>query len=95
MDGKAYWVYILTNAGNAVLYTGVTGNLARRMTEHKSRKGSGFTGMYRVEKLVFAEAFDDPNEAIAAEKKIKAGSRKKKIALIESRNPEWVELELA
>ena len=95
MDGKAYWVYILTNAGNAVLYTGVTGNLARRMTEHKSGIGFGFTGMYHVEKLVFAEAFDDPNEAIAAEKKIKAGSRKKKIALIESRNPEWVELELA
>lgn len=92
MNETHYWVYILTNDHHTVLYTGVTGNISRRMSEHTSGKGSAFTKKYNVHKLIFAEAFPTPIEAIAAEKKIKAGSRKKKIALIESINPEWKEL---
>lgn len=93
MSEKTYWVYILTNSNNSVLYTGVTSNLAKRMSEHASGKGSAFTKRYNVHKLVFAEAFRNVMEAILAEKKIKAGSRKKKIQLIESTNPEWKEIE--
>lgn len=91
MNEKTYWVYILTNKNNSVLYTGVTGNIAKRMSEHTSGRGSAFTKKYNVHKLVFAESFSTPIEAIAAEKKIKGGSRKKKIQLIESINPEWKE----
>lgn len=88
---KEYWVYIITNDHNTVLYTGVTSNLSRRIEEHKGNQVSGFTKKYNAHKLVFAEAFSTPDDAITAEKKIKAGSRKKKIALIESVNPEWNE----
>jgi len=89
---RQYWVYILTNKSNTVLYTGVTGNLPRRIEEHKSSKIEGFTKRYNVNKLVFAEAFEKIEHALMAEKKIKAGSRKKKIELIESMNPEFKEL---
>lgn len=89
---KQYWVYILTNKSNTVLYTGVTNNLARRIEEHKNYKMKGFTKKYNVNKLVFAEAFDDIRYALLAEKKIKAGSRKKKIELIKNINPEFKEL---
>lgn len=89
---RQYWVYILTNKSNTVLYTGVTGNLLRRMNEHKNSKIDGFTKKYNVNKLVFAEAFEMIEYALMAEKKIKAGSRKKKIELIESINPEFKEL---
>ena len=92
MGQKQYCVYILTNKHNTVLYTGVTGNLSKRIEEHKKGKGAGFTKKYNVHKLVFAEVFSTPMEAIMAEKKIKAGSRKKKIMLIESINPQWNEL---
>ena len=86
------FVYILTNASHTVLYTGVTGNLSRRVHEHSQGDGSAFTKRYRVHKLVFCEQFDDPNDAIAAEKRIKAGSREKKNALIEKQNPFWRDL---
>ncbi len=89
---KNYWVYILTNVGNKVLYTGVTNNLERRMEEHKNKKGSSFTRKYNFGKLVFYERFDQIDCAIAAEKKIKAGSRAKKIELIEAMNPNWDDL---
>ncbi|TAK97029.1 GIY-YIG nuclease family protein [Patescibacteria group bacterium] len=89
---KQYWVYILTNRTNSVLYTGITGNLSRRMEEHKSGKIRGFTSRYNVFRLVFAQAFDNVNYAILAEKKIKGGSRQKKIELIKSINPEFKEL---
>lgn len=92
MGQRQYWVYILTNKNNTVLYTGVTGNSSRRIEEHKQGKGAGFTKKYNVYKLVFAEVFSTPMEAIMAEKKIKAGSREKKIMLIESINPQWNEL---
>jgi len=89
---RQYCVYIATNKNNNVLYTGVTNNLSRRMKEHRSGKIKGFTQKYNVNKLVFAETFENIHYAIMAEKKIKAGSRKKKIDLIKSINPEFKEL---
>ena len=89
---KQYFVYIVTNKRNTVLYTGVTSNLLRRIEEHKSGKIKGFASRYNVDKLVYAESFDSPGYAIMAEKKIKAGSRKKKIDLIKTINPNFEEL---
>ena len=89
---KQYCIYILTNKHNTVLYTGVTSNLIRRVSEHKEKKGSGFTRKYNAEKLVFYECGSDINQAILREKQIKAGSRQKKIDLIKSFNPEWKDL---
>jgi putative endonuclease len=87
-----YFVYIMTNPRNTVLYTGVTGDLKRRVWEHKTKAVPGFTAKYNVVKLVYFEVFDDPEEAILREKKIKGGSRAKKIALINSFNPQWRDL---
>ena len=89
---KHYWVYIMTNTNNTVLYTGVTNNLERRVAEHKDKKGSSFTSKYNVTKLVFYEHFDRIYDAISAEKKIKSGSRAKKIEIIEAMNPNWQDL---
>ncbi len=89
---KHYYVYILTNKTNKVLYTGITNNILRRIHEHKSGIIEGFTKKYRTEKLVYVESFDNPNDAIAAEKKIKGWLRIKKIRLIESMNPQWDDL---
>ncbi len=82
----------MTNKTRTVLYTGVTNNLGRRVWNHKNKNGSSFTKRYNVGSLVFWEVFGNINEAIAAEKKIKAGSRAKKIQLIESTNPDWQDL---
>ena len=82
----------MTNKMNTVLYTGITGNLIKRAYEHKQKLVQGFTKKYNINKLVYYEIFDDPENAIAREKQIKAGSRKRKIALIESKNPEWKDL---
>ena len=90
--GREYCVYIMTNAHNIVLYTGVTNNLARRVYEHKNGLGGIFTKKYNIVKLVYYEVTDDVNSAIAREKQIKGGSRKKKISLIESMNAEWKDL---
>jgi putative endonuclease len=87
-----YWVYIMTNKANTVLYTGVTNNLHRRVLEHQTGRGSGFTAKYKIKKLVFYERFDRSVDAIAAEKRIKAGSRRKKGKLINTVNPEWKDL---
>jgi putative endonuclease len=84
--------YIMTNKSNKVLYTGVTSNLLRRITEHKEKMVPGFTSQYNVTKLVHYEEFATMEEAIAREKQIKGGSRQKKIDLIKSRNPEWKDL---
>lgn len=89
---KHYYVYILTNKSNKVLYTGVTNNILRRTYEHKSELIEGFTKMYKTKKLVYVESFNKPNDAIAAEKKIKGWLRSKKIVLIESMNPNWEDL---
>ena len=92
MKEHNYYVYIMTNKYNTVLYTGVTNNLARRVFEHKQKIVSGFTSKYNVNKLVYYEHTTDVNAARAREKQIKAGSRAKKIALIEKENKEWRDL---
>jgi len=89
---KQYWVYIMTNRNKTVLYTGVTNDLERRVWEHKNKKGGSFTKRYNITMLVYYESFNRILDAIAAEKKIKSGSRAKKIALIESINPYWKDL---
>jgi len=89
---ELFYVYIATNKNNSVLYTGVTNDLLRRMHEHKKGLIKGFTKRYRVNKLVFYETFNNPRDAIGAEKKIKGWLRKKKINLIKSKNPEFKDL---
>ena len=86
-------VYIMTNINNSVLYTGVTNNLVKRVAEHKSKKyKKSFTYRYNANKLVYYEIFNNVKDAIAREKQIKAGSRTKKINLINSNNSEWDDL---
>jgi putative endonuclease len=87
-----YYVYILANAASTVLYVGVTNDLARRVFEHKGKFVAGFTSRYNVPKLVYYELFDEPESAITREKQLKAGSRKKKMALIDAVNPAWDDL---
>ncbi|MEJ2649425.1 MAG: GIY-YIG nuclease family protein [Sedimentisphaerales bacterium] len=89
---KKYWVYMMTNQNKTVIYTGMTNDLRNRVQQHKDRKGCSFTQRYNVTKLVYYEEFDRVYDAIAAEKKIKSGSKAKKIALIESMNPYWNDL---
>ncbi len=89
---KQYYVYIVTNKRNTVLYTGVTNNLERRMYEHKNKVVDGFTKKYNVTKLVYFEVFNTAEESISAEKKIKGWVRRKKIKLIKSENPEFNDL---
>ena len=86
------YIYIMTNPGRTVLYTGVTNNVDRRAAEHRTGLGGRFTSMYHVTKLVYYEVFDSIVDAIAREKQIKAGSRAKKLALIEKMNPQWNDL---
>jgi putative endonuclease len=87
-----YYVYILSNKNDSVLYTGVTNDLARRCFEHKEGLTPGFTKKYNVDKLIYFEMFDYIDLAIKREKQIKGYSRAKKIALIEKANPNWNEL---
>lgn len=87
-----YYIYILTNIHHTVLYTGVTNNLLRRISEHKNGQNDGFTKKYNVTKLVYYETFSQIEDAIAREKQIKGGSRKKKIELINSINIDWNDL---
>jgi putative endonuclease len=92
MDEKQYYVYIMTNKANRVLYTGVTNDLKRRVYEHKAKLFEGFTKKYNVDKLIYYEASREVESAISREKQIKGGSRGKKIRLIETINPEWKDL---
>ena len=92
MHSKIPYVYILTNKKDGVLYTGVTSNLEKRVFEHKNKLISGFTNKYNLHILVYYEQGEDIVSAIEREKQIKAGSRKKKINLIENANPEWEDL---
>ncbi len=82
----------MTNKRNTVLYTGITADLIKRVYEHKQKIVEGFTKKYNINKLVYYEIFDDPENAISREKQIKAGSRKKKMELIKTMNPEWKDL---
>ena len=88
---KEYFVYIMAN-NSKTLYTGVTNNLIRRVSEHKLGKFKGFTSKYNIKKLVNFESGGNINEAIYREKQIKGWVRKKKIALIEQQNPLWRDL---
>ena len=87
-----YHVYIMTNKKHGVLYTGITNDIERRVAEHKHKEVPGFTSRYNLTRLVCYDDFGDINEAIAREKEIKGWLRSKKIALIESMNPEWKDL---
>jgi len=90
---KGGYVYILTNKNNTVLYTGVTNDLKRRLEEHIQKiNPNSFTSRYNLYKLVYYESFFLIGDAIAREKQIKAGSRSKKVALINSVNPTWNDL---
>ena len=77
---------------NTVLYTGVTNDLIKRTYQHKNKMVSSFTSRYNINKLVYYEIYNDPNEAIKREKQIKGGSRKKKIDLIKKMNPTFKDL---
>ena len=91
---KEYYVYIMTN-GVRTLYIGVTRDLMRRVFEHKEKLVEGFTKRYNITMLVYYETTSDIRAAIAREKQLKSWRRSKKIALIESSNPQWKDFSLA
>ncbi len=94
MEERNYFVYILSNESRTVLYTGVTNDLERRLYEHRNNANNGFTFRYNIKDLLYYETFKDISLAIAREKQIKAGSRKKKIELIQSINKHMEDLYL-
>ena len=87
-----YYVYILTNRNNRVMYIGVTNDLARRLYEHKQELVEGFTKRYHVHKLVYYEQTTDVRSAIAREKQLNGWLRARKNELVETMNPEWRDL---
>ena len=87
-----YYVYILTNKNNKVLYTGVTNNLSRRIYKHKNKLIPGFTVKYNINKLIYYEVHDNIEDAIQREKNIKKWYRKWKIELVNILNPNWEDL---
>jgi putative endonuclease len=89
---KQYYLYIMTNKNNTVLYTGVTNDLKKRVCQHRQKMVEGFTKKYNVNKLVYYQIAQGAVAAISREKQIKAGSRAKKIELITGLNPEWNDL---
>lgn len=84
-----YYVYVLTNKTNAVMYIGITNDLRRRLYEHQNEQIEGFTKKYHVHTLVYFEEYSDVNNAIAREKQLKRWARVKKNGLVESKNPNW------
>jgi len=92
MQDRQYYIYIMTNKGNTVLYTGVTNDLKRRAYEHKQKLVEGFTKRYDITKLIYYEPFYDAEDAIRREEQIKGGSRRKKLELVNGLNPEWRDL---
>ena len=87
-----YVVYMLASRKHGTLYIGVTNDLARRIAEHKAKVGEGFTARYGVDKLVWSETYDRIDEAITREKMLKKWRRDWKIRLIETDNPNWLDL---
>jgi putative endonuclease len=89
---KSFFVYMMTNKSRAVLYTGLTNSLMRRVWQHQNGAIEGFTKNYRTNRLVYYACFNHPRDAIAREKEIKGWRRAKKNALVETMNPKWVDL---
>ena len=92
MKNHNYYIYIITNKYNKVIYVGMTNNLDRRLFEHKNKMLEGFTKKYNVDKLVYYEHTSNVDAAIAREKEIKKWRREKKNKLIETNNPDWKDL---
>ena len=92
ITNKQYYVYLISNKNNTTIYTGITSDLKRRIWEHKNSITKGFSSKYNLHKLLYYEVYQDPENAIIREKQIKSGSREKKIELIESVNPKWIDL---
>lgn len=89
---KQYYMYILANKKKGTLYVGVTSNLVKRIYEHKNKFVDGFTKKYHIDKLVHYEVFDDPENAIKREKRLKKWDRNWKVELIEKQNSQWKDL---
>ena len=87
-----YYVYLLTNKTDAVMYIGVTNDLQRRLCEHKNEQIEGFTKKYNVHKLVYFEEYSEIRNAITREKQLKRWTRAKKNLLVETKNPNWKDL---
>ena len=87
-----YYVYIMTNKSNRVLYIGMTNDIQRRVYEHKNKLIEGFTSKYNINKLVYFEYTNDAKSAIEREKALKKWARVKKINFIETQNPTWIDL---
>ncbi len=92
MSDKSYYVYILTNWNNKIMYVGMTNDLERRVYEHKNKLLEGFTKKYNINKLVYFEETNDVLIAIEREKQLKGWKRNKKDKLVSSENPEWNDL---
>ncbi|HSF93588.1 MAG TPA: GIY-YIG nuclease family protein [Thermohalobaculum sp.] len=89
---RRYYVYLLASDRNGTLYTGITGDLIRRIYEHRTSAVPGFTARYSVHRLVYFEIYDDPETAILREKRLKKWNRAWKVRLIEDHNPDWIDL---
>ena len=92
MPEREYYTYIMMNKWNTVSYIGITGELFNRVCQHKQKVNKGFTKKYNINKLVYYEIFDNPNDAIAREKQFKRWRRRKKIELIKKENYEFKDL---
>ncbi len=92
MSGRQFWVYILTSSSGNAMYIGVTNNLENRIWEHRNGTGSEFAKKYRVTRLVYAEEYDNPTDAIAREKQLKGWRRERKNELVRTLNPEFRDL---
>lgn len=92
MRARSYYVYILASKIGGTLYIGMTNDLIRRVAEHKLKRIEGFTEKYDVARLVYFEQFDDPENAIKREKRLKKWNRAWKVRLIEQHNPNWDDL---
>ncbi len=92
MNMKIYCVYILTNQRNGTLYIGVTGNLKKRIWEHKKKIVGGFTKKYNTDRLIYFEQTEDVKSALLREKQLKKWNRDWKLRLIEEKNPQWKDL---
>jgi putative endonuclease len=91
-DGSQFCVYIMTDEQHSLLYTGRTGNLKRRVAQHRSGNGGVFTRRYSLIRLVYYEVVEDNGEARSREKQIKRSSKKLRVRLIENMNPDWEDL---